>query len=308
MKYEEVAFKLGKIIKNTKNFGRKKIDKAAAILSATFALPVGNKIEKSLSNIIDDTPSVYDDKIDEIYNQTHIGGGNHRLFDQSHTPAQMWEKVKEALPDDKRSEEIYNYFLSLAKDMQTIKGIPLVSIDNKQAYDVAVEKLSATFAIKKSWFVDVLSINLSEFFVTTVGVLALFFKWNKREKEEFSDLSSSLLTAATVGANPFLLIAALISLGSSFTKAKKKNEIKNFKKGSIRGILGMGSFFIASAAVSGQLFGIIFGLCVALTVRKVLKSLPDDDILEWTNNQFKKYKDVIISGGVGLGIGLMTGF
>lgn len=305
---ERYAFKFGKLVKKSKRYGKNKLDKAAAILSATLALPVGKRIEKSLSNIIDDKATVYDDKIDQIYNTTHIGGPNHRLFDQSHSPLQMWEKVKEALPDDKRSEEIYNYFLSLAKDMQTIKGIPLVNIDNKEAYDAAVSKMSTLFGIKKSWFSDALTINLSEFFVTTIGVLALFFKWDERDKEEFADLSSTLLTAATVGANPFLLIAALISLGASFTRSKKQKQLKNFKKGSIRGILGMGSFFVASAAVSSQLFGIILGLCVALTVRKILKTIPDEDIYNWVRTQFINYKDVIISAGVGFGIGMLTGF
>ena len=48
---------------------------------------------------------IYDAKIDEFYNATHIGGFTHRHFDGSHTPLQMWEKVKEALPDDTNFED-----------------------------------------------------------------------------------------------------------------------------------------------------------------------------------------------------------
>ena len=48
--------------------------------------------------------------IDKIYNTTGIGSYSHRLFDESHSPLAMWEKVKATLPDDSRTEEIKNYF------------------------------------------------------------------------------------------------------------------------------------------------------------------------------------------------------
>ena len=126
----------------------------------------------------------------------------------------------------------------------------------------------------------------------------------KREKEEFADLSSSLLTAATVGANPFLFVGSIISLGASYTKDKRK---KNFKRGSIRGFLGMGSFFLAAGLFSSPLLGLLFGLIVGLTVRKVLKKIPEIEILDWTREQFKEHKKLIIGVGVGVGITALTG-
>jgi hypothetical protein len=285
-------------------FKKKNLDKISASLSATFALPIGNKIEVAIGDIIDDKPTIYDDKIDSIYNATHIGGPNHRIFDGSHSPTAMWEKVKETLPDDTRLEELQNYFLSLIKDMQTVKGIPLTNINNKEAYEQAVAKMNYNFGISKNWFSDALTINLSEFFVTSVGVLAFVFKWKKREKAEFADLASSLLTAATVGANPFLFIVSLISLGASFTKDKRK---KNFKKGALRGFFGMGSFFLAAGVFSSPLLGLIFGLCVALTVRRVLKKIPEKEIINWTKEQLKEHKKLIIGVGIGVGITALTG-
>ena len=68
------------------------------------------------------------------------------------------------------------------------------------------------------------------------------------------------------------------------------------------------SSFLSQVLISSQLFGIILGLCVALTVRKVLKTIPDQDIYSWVKTQFIQYKDVIIAGGVGFGIGMLTGF
>ncbi len=159
---------------------KKRIRQSSKGLAGLLSVPFGKKIEKSLSNIIDDTPTIYDVKIDKFYNDTHIGGGTHRHFDFSHTPLQMWEKVKETLPNDTNVEELKNYFLSLLKDMQTPMGIPLHNIDNKASYDAITSYLSKNFAIKKSWLLDFQSVNLSEIFGATLGVVALFFGWKKK--------------------------------------------------------------------------------------------------------------------------------
>ena len=38
------------------------------------------------------------------------------------------------------------------------------------------------FAVKKSWLLDIQSVNLSEIFGATLGVVALMFGWKKNEK------------------------------------------------------------------------------------------------------------------------------
>ena len=42
----------------------------------------GKKIEKSLSSIIDDKATIYDEQIDKFYNETHIGGFTYRHFEK----------------------------------------------------------------------------------------------------------------------------------------------------------------------------------------------------------------------------------
>ena len=84
----------------------KRLRQAAVGVAAIFAVPYGKKVEKVFSKIVDDKPTIYDEKIDKFYNETHIGGFTHRHFDASHTPLQMWEKVKETLPNDTNVEEL----------------------------------------------------------------------------------------------------------------------------------------------------------------------------------------------------------
>ncbi len=282
----------------------KKLRQAALGIAGLFSVPFGKKVEKSLSNIIDDEATIYDAKIDEFYNATHIGGFTHRHFDGSHTPLHMWEKVKEALPDDTNFEELKNYFLSLFKDLQTPMGIPLNNIDNKEAFDKFATYMNEYFAIKRSWLLDIQSVNLSEIFGATLGVVALMFGWNKYEKEEFANLASSLILAGAVGANPILLIVSIVSWAKSYTKNKNK---KAFKEGTVKGLLGMGSFIMTASLFASPLLGIIIGLVVLIVVKKSLNKIEVSQIYDWFRKQIKKYGKTLAAMGGGAGIAVMMG-
>tara|TARA_X000000368_G_C22887580_1_gene648112 strand:+ start:29 stop:895 length:867 start_codon:yes stop_codon:yes gene_type:complete len=268
----------------------KKIRQAAIAFAGILSTPFGKTLEKKFGYIIDETPTKYDLKIDEEYIKTGIGGFTHRHFDD-HSFLSMWEKVKETLPNDTKFEEIKNYFISLSKDLQTPMGIPLHKINDKETYDQFASYMSKHFAIKKSWLLDIQSVNLAEVFGATIGVVALLFGWKKSEKEEFADLASSLVVAGAFGANPILLIVSLVSLAKSYTKDKNKNK---FKKGTLRGVLGMGSFIMTASLFSSPIIGIIIGLIVAISVKKSLKKIDLSEIYEWFKENVKKYGSIII--------------
>ena len=275
----------------------KKIRQAAIAFAGIFSTPFGKTLEKKFGYIIDESPTAYDINIDKNYNESiydktiNYGGSDHRHFDFSHTISKMWEKVKATHPDDTRLEELNNYFLSLMKDMQTPMGIPIFNINNKETYDQFASYLSKHFAIKKKWLLDIQSVNLAEVFGATIGVVALMFGWKKSEKEEFADLASSLLVAGVFGANPILLIVSLVSLAKSYTRDKNKNK---FKKGTLRGVLGMGSFIMTASLFSSPIIGIIIGLIVAISLKKSLKKIDLSEIYEWFKENIKKYGTIII--------------
>lgn len=283
---------------------KKNIDKVSSGFAAALAIPFGKRIEKATSELINEGPTAYDQNIDANYILTHIGGANHRLFDGSHSPTDMWQKVKETFPDDTKAQEIYNYLLSMVKDLQTVKGIPLFSINDKASYDKAAEFMSQNYNVNKSWISDSLTINLTEFLATSLGMLAFIFKWNKREKDEFADLASSLATAGLIGGNPLLLVISLISLGSSFTK--NKNKMK-WSKSSLRGILGMTSFVLAASMFASPLIGLIAGIIVSITVKRVTKNIPKKDILNWTKSTYEKNKRLILAATGVIGLSAITG-
>ena len=275
-----------------KSWVKRQFNTLSVAVSGLLAVPYGKQLEKFFSNIINETPTVYGKTIDKFYNETHIGGALHRLFDQSHSPIDMWEKVKVAVKDDTKLDELKNYFIELGKDLQTPMGIPLHSIQDKASYDKLVSAISDKFLIKKSWLYDLQTVNLLEVFSTTLGVVALFFGWKKKDKEEFAELCASLGLAGAVGANPLLLIIALVSLAKSYTQNKNKNK---FKKGTLRGFVGMGSFIMTASLFSSPLIGIIIGLAVAISVKKSLKKLEFQEIYDWFKENISKYADTISS-------------
>ena len=70
----------------------------------------------------------------------------------------------------------------------------------------------------------------------------------------------------------------------------------------------MGSFFMAAGLFSSPLLGLIFGLCIALTVRRVLKKFSEKEIIDWIKKSYKKNKEIIIAAGTGAGVGFLIGF
>ena len=259
-------------------------------LSGLLAVPYGKQLEKFFSNIIEETPTVYDKAIDKFYNDTGIGSYLHRLYDNSHSPILMWEKVKNTLPDDSNFEELKNYFISMAKDLQTPMGIPLHNIEDKVSYDKLASIISEKFFIKKSWLYDLQTVNLLEVFSSTLGVVALFFGWKKKDKQEFAELCASLGLAGAVGANPILLIISIVSLAKSYTQNKNKNK---FKTGTLKGFVGMGSFIMTASLFSSPLIGIIVGLAVAVSVKKSLKKIDYQEVYDWFKENISKYADTI---------------
>ena len=177
---------------------------------------------------------------------------------------------------------------------------------NKEAYDKFATYMSSKFAIKKSWLLDMQSVNLGEIFASTLGVLALFFGWKKQEKEEFANLSSSLILLGVVGANPITLIVSLASWAKTYTKNKNK---KPFKEGTVKGLLGMGSFVITASLFSplSPLLGLIIGLVVLILAKKKLKKIEVSDIYDWFRKQILKYKKELIAMGGGAGIAVAIG-
>ena len=97
--------------------------------------------------------TIYDRALDATYLATHIGGGNHRLFDGGHTVAGAIAAVRDASPDDTVIQEAMGFVQAMFKDVTTPKGLPLANWD-KATYDQVSGYLQSNFGIPRDWFYD----------------------------------------------------------------------------------------------------------------------------------------------------------
>ena len=263
------------------------INKTSIWYNNLLASDLHHSFEKWVGKLIDDTPTIYDKAIDKNYILTHIGSWKHRLFDGSHTPHQMWEKVKETLPDDSRLEEIKAYFFSMAKDLQTPAGLPIYTA-SKEGFDKTAKYLNDTYGIPSSWLYDIQTINLAELLGSLVSIFAIFFNWNKKDKEIFGDIASSLMVSGLIGGNPLVIIASLVTIARAYTLNNKKFT-NSFRTGIKKGGIGTGVFIATVYTISGPVWiGLVTGLVISIITRKYFGKISLKQISDWFIKNLKK--------------------
>ena len=91
----------------------------------------------------------------------------------------------------------------------------------------------------------------------------------------------------------------------------KKNiidgKLSSFKEGTIKGLLGMGSFIMTASLFASPLLGIIIGLVVLIVVKRQLKKIEVSEIYDWFRDQIKKHGKTLATLGGGAGIAVMMG-
>ena len=266
------------------------INKTSIWYNNLLATDFHNGFEKWVGKLINDTPTAYDKTIDSNYIATHIGSWKHRLFDGSHTPHEMWDKVKSTFPDDSRLEELQAYFLSMMKDLQTPAGLPFMTI-SKDGYDKTTSYLKNQFGIPSNWYYDIQTVNLAEIFGSTLGALAVIFNWNKKDKEIFGEIASSLFISGMIGGNPLVIIMSLVTLARAYSLHKRKkgyNFIKpGLKKGGLTSSLFIGMMYVLSAPL---LIELITAFIVVLIARKYFAKISFKEIYDWFMMNLQKIK------------------
>lgn len=276
--------------KSTVRTGKRGINHTAIFINAILASDFSRNMESWFGHMFNEgIPSIYDEAVDEVYNATHIGGGLlHRLFDGSHTPWEMWDKVKDALPDDHFLQEIVGYATALGKDLSSSVGIPLFDW-SKSSYEQVADTLNSTLHIPSSWFSDLLHVNANELIGTSIGTIAVALNWNKKQVKEFSRLAGSLGISSIANANPALAVVALATLAKSFVDAKQKGNYSEFLDGLAKGGVGTGAFLATASAIGGPVWvGLLAGTCVGVVVHKTMSTVQISQIIIFIEDSMRR--------------------
>ena len=249
------------------------------VLSTTqglLASELSRDLNGLLANAVKGSATLYDKAMDAQYLATHIGGGNHRLFDAGHTVVGAFKAVRDALPDDSIAEEAFGYVQSMFRDMTTRKGLPLATWD-KASYEQVAAYLQEHFRIPKEWFYDLNSYDAAELLGGTIGVVSMALCWNRADTETFAKLVGGMGLAAVRGANPLLLIVTVVALARAFHKAHQSGDYAAAADGALKGALGTGATLAATAQVAAlggpAGLALLAGVCAGVLAHHVSKDV-----------------------------------
>ena len=262
---------------------RKALESAAPladwVLSTTqglLASELSRDLNGLLASAVKGPATLYDKAMDAGYLATHIGGGNHRLFDGGHTIVGAFKAVRGVSPDDSVVEEALGYLHAMFRDMTTSKGLPLATWD-KASYDQVASYLQANFRIPKEWFYDLNSYDAAKLLGGVIGVVSTVLCWNRADTETFSKLVGSMGLSAVRGANPLLLIVTVVALAKAFHKAHRSGDYAGVADGVLKGALGTGATLAATAQVAA--FGgpaglaLLAGVCAGMLAHHATKKV-----------------------------------
>lgn len=235
---------------------RKAIDStrslAGGLLATTqglLASALSTDLNALLQNTVGGSATIYDKALDATYLATHIGGGNHRLFDGGHTVAGAISAVRDASPEDTVVQEAMGFVQAMFKDVTTPKGLPLANWD-KTTYDQVSGYLQSNFGIPGDWFYDLNSYAAPELLGGVIGVVATALMWNRADTEQFSTLVAGMGISAAMSANPLLLVVTVVALAKAFHKARHGGEYAEFIDGHLKGGIGAGASLAAASQVA----------------------------------------------------------
>ena len=258
------------ISSGTRRAGKAVADVPGAVLSF-LSMP---EILKWTETITKSTATIYDKALDAEFLRTHIGGGNHRLFDGGHDIVSAWGLARDASDNDSFTQEVIGYASALWKDATTTMGLPFTTVD-KSAYNEWAEAMSAAIpGVNKSWLYDLVSFDAFEVFGAGLGAVGLLFALSKDDQEKLSEILGAMGISAIISANPLMGLAAIATTGYAYWKKKRSGE-------ELRLEAGAAAKGAAVAGVSAGLF-MIMGLpiLVELVIVIALTSLLQKHILD----------------------------
>ncbi len=259
------------------------LDKATAsaidLVGSTQGLLASNlsgDLNGLLQNMVEGSATVYDKAMDAGYLATHVGGGNHRLFDGGHTIAGAIEAGRNASTEDSVIQEALGTVQGLLRDGTTSKGLPLANW-NKATYDQVAGSLQSQFNLPKDWFYDLNSYDAAELLGGGIGVVAVALNWNRADTETFGRLVGGMGLSAAISANPILLLVTVVALAKAFHKAHQTGEYAEFVDGQLKGGMGTGATLAAVSlvGVAGGPAGaaLLTGLAAGILVNKATKNV-----------------------------------
>ena len=193
--------------------GRQTLFTGGMLGDAALGGAAGHGVAQQLAEWINTAnTTAYDKAIDSVYLSTHVGGSQlHHLLDGQHDIFGAFEASARALPNDTLWQELMGTAGHLGKDLFSVSGLPVVSLD-PAGYASASSWLQEHLFIPKHWLGDLLQINGLELFAGVLSSAAVVMGCQQADVRQLAELASAGGLAGVLSANPIGLCAAVVAL------------------------------------------------------------------------------------------------
>ncbi|MDE3269413.1 MAG: hypothetical protein OYH77_03910 [Pseudomonadota bacterium] len=229
---------------------------ATGLSGELFAFLAQDNLLKWLGKLTESTATIYDKALDAEYLKTHIGGGDHRLFDGGHDIFNAWTRVKDASHDDSFQQEVLGYVSALWKDVTTVKGLPFTTV-SKENFEAWIGKLDWIPGVDRKYLYDLCSFDAFEILSVALGAVAVVFALKKKDQKKLAEILGSMSIIAIISANPVMGIFIIATACYAYKKKSMEFDKVAFGKSAAVSIFSMALFGVLGLPVLLQLTVVI---------------------------------------------------
>lgn len=224
-----------------------------------------DELLKWTESLTQSAASIYDKALDAEYLRTHIGGAYHRMFDGGHDVVNAWEKVANASATDSFGQEVMGYASALWKDLNTVQGLPFVTM-TKDGYSKVADWFTQTIpGVDRGWVYDLLSLDSMELLSTSLGVVSAVFFLKKEDTEKLAEVLGSMAIVSLISANPLMGIALVAITAYSYVFKKQQLDGYAVMKGATMAAFGYAIFSVLGLPMLVEL---VIVMLASIAIRK----------------------------------------
>ena len=158
---------------------------------------------------------------------------------------------------------------------------------------VIYDKFNNLVEIPYKWIDDIKDFEFNELLASSLGPLAIYFGWKKKQKEKFAEIASGSLSSSFIHGEPITTLASISVLAFKFSKVKNDDDLRKLKWGIIKGGASIGIFASTTKIMGVSIISFLIGTCAFFTVRKsisILRLFEYFKFLKKITIKFPKFK------------------
>ena len=158
---------------------------------------------------------------------------------------------------------------------------------------VIYDKFNNLVEVPYKWINDIKDFEFNELLASSLGPLAIYFGWKKKQKEKFAEIASGSLSSSFVHGEPITALASISVLAFKFSKIKNDDDLRKLKWGIIKGGVSIGIFASTTKIMGVSIVSFLIGTCAFFAVRKsisILRLFEYFKFLKKITIKFPKFK------------------